>query len=63
MLEINPRISSSTSLRKAFGYNEAEMCIDYFLNNSKTVIEKTNIKKGAAQRYIEYYITYDSYNI
>ena len=63
LLEINPRISSSTSLRKAFGYNEAEMCIDYFLNNSKTVIEKTNIKKGAAQRYIEDYITYDSDNI
>ena len=35
----------------------------YFLNNSKTVIEKTNIKKGAAQRYIEDYITYDSDNI
>ena len=30
LLEINPRISSSTSIRTKFGYNEAEMCIDYY---------------------------------
>lgn len=29
MKEINPRISSSTSIRAAFGYNEAEMCVSY----------------------------------
>ena len=31
LLEINPRISSSTSIRTAFGYNEAEMCIEFFV--------------------------------
>jgi hypothetical protein len=30
-LEISPRLSSSTSLREAFGTNDAEMCIEYFL--------------------------------
>lgn len=60
LLEINPRISSSTSLRRAFGYNEAKMCIEYFLENSVENIEKINIKKGCAQRYIEDYIVYDS---
>lgn len=32
LLEINPRISSATSIRAAFGYNEAVMSIDYFLS-------------------------------
>ena len=56
LLEINPRISSSTSLREYFGYNEAEMCIDFFVNKIKP---KTNIiKKGYAVRYIADCITY-----
>ena len=54
LLEINPRISSSTSLRTAFGYNEAEMCIDYFVNG---ILPQTGeIKKGTAIRYIADYI-------
>src|SRR5690606_26867367 len=32
LLEINPRISSTTSMRTAFGYNEAAMCVDYYLH-------------------------------
>lgn len=56
LLEINPRISSSTSLRTAFGYNEAEMCIDYFL--LKNVVSEPFIKKGSAERFIEDYVTY-----
>lgn len=50
VIEINPRFSSSTSLRAAFGFNEAEMCIRHFI--FKEVV-KPVIKKGFAQRYIE----------
>lgn len=60
LLEINPRISSSTSLRTAFGYNEAEMCIEFFLNNKIPAFRK--IRSGLAVRYIEDLIFYDSDN-
>lgn len=55
LLETNPRISSSTSLRTAFGYNEAEMCIDFFVNKKHPEIAK--IKKGTAVRYIADYVS------
>lgn len=58
LLEINPRISSSTSIKTAFGYNEARMCIDYFLNGKE--IKQPKIRTGKAIRYIEDYILYDS---
>lgn len=61
LLEINPRISSSTSIRKAFGYNESKMCVDYFLNGQE--ILQPEIKKGKSMRYIEDFIFYDSNNI
>lgn len=61
LLEINPRISSSTSIRAAFGYNEAEMCIDYFLEGKE--INQPVIRFGKAIRYVEDYILYDSNNI
>lgn len=35
LLEINPRISSSTSIRSAFGYNESIMSVDFFLIKKK----------------------------
>ncbi|MCP4673159.1 MAG: ATP-grasp domain-containing protein [Desulfobacula sp.] len=54
LLEINPRISSSTSMRTAFGYNEAEMCINYFLNR-KTPINP-HIVKGKVFRYSKDYV-------
>lgn len=64
LLEINPRISSSTSIRRLLGYNEAKMCIEYFLENSTKYINGVTIKKGSVQRYIEDYILYeDSDNI
>ena len=50
LLEINPRISSTTSLRTAFGYNEAEMCLDYYLHGLK--ITQPVIKKGFAARAV-----------
>ena len=61
LLEINPRISSSTSIRNAFGYNEAKMCVEYFLE--RKTIEQPEIKMGKAIRYIEDFILYDSDNI
>ena len=56
LLEINPRISSSTSLRVAFGYNEAEMCIDYFLKRENII--QPEIIPGSASRYIADWISY-----
>lgn len=50
LLEVNPRISSSTSIRTLFGYNEAEMCVQYFLNNK---ILQPVVKYGRAVRYID----------
>lgn len=50
LLEINPRISSSTSIREAFGYNEAEMCIRFWVEREK--VEDCKLKEGRAIRYI-----------
>lgn len=61
LLEINPRISSSTSLKTAFGYNECKWTLEYFLNNKE--VSQPKIKKGKAIRYTEDYIIYDSNNI
>lgn len=58
LLEINPRISSSTSLRTAFGFNESEMCVDYFLNNIRPDVD--HIRKGKATRFIEDWVQHDS---
>lgn len=57
LLEINPRISSSTSIRMRFGYNESLMALEYFLEGKKP--EQPLIKKGKAVRYIEDLIIYD----
>lgn len=54
LLETNPRISSSTSLRTAFGYNEAEMCIQYFIEHIRP--KDVTIRKGTAVRYIADYV-------
>lgn len=58
LLEINPRLSSSTSLRAAFGYNEAEMCVEYYLEGIRPA--ERIIRPGRAVRYIEDLVTYDS---
>lgn len=57
LLEINPRISSTTSMRAAFGYSEPQMCIDFYLNNKAP--KQPQIKGGFAARYIEDHIIYD----
>ena len=50
LLEINARVSSSTSMRELFGVNEAEMCIDHYLMNTKP--ETKQQKYGTIMRYI-----------
>lgn len=50
LLEINPRISSSCSIRCAAGFNEADMCLKYYLLHEPIVPqEKRPIK---AVRYV-----------
>lgn len=58
LLEINPRISSSTSIKTAFNYNESIMSIKYFLENKE--VSQPKIRIGKAIRYIEDYVIYDS---
>jgi len=56
LLEINPRISSSTSLRTAFGFNEAEMCVEYYLEG--VIPPARTLRAGSAARFIEDWVTY-----
>lgn len=60
LLEINPRISSTSSMRTAFGYNEGLMCLDYYLEGK--LPSQPKIKAGHAIRYIKDYVTYDRDN-
>lgn len=63
LLEINPRISSSTSIRASLGYNESQMGVDYFLNGKiPEKVDKESIKNCKAVRYVEEYIFDDSFN-
>jgi len=57
LLEINPRISSSTSIRRAFGYNESEMAVNYYLE--KKIPQQPAIRRGKAVRYTEDLIFYE----
>ncbi|MEK7866794.1 MAG: ATP-grasp domain-containing protein [Planctomycetota bacterium] len=51
LLEINPRISSTCSIRTAIGYNEPEMCVRYFLLGEACGVAPKRALK--AVRYIE----------
>jgi len=57
LLEINPRVSSSTSIRAAFGYNESAMAVNYFLENRQP--SQPAILRGRAVRYVEEKIFYE----
>ncbi len=61
LLEINPRISSATSMRTAFGYNESAMSVDFFLRNITP--NQPLLKRGFSVRYVEDLVFYDSPNI
>ncbi len=54
LLEINPRISSATSIRAAFGYNEPRMAVDFFMQGLRPPAPETG--RGVAVRYMEDYI-------
>jgi carbamoyl-phosphate synthase large subunit len=57
LLEINPRISSATSIRANLGYNESIMSVDYFLNNQvPKKLDKSKILNKRAIRYTEDFI-------
>jgi carbamoyl-phosphate synthase large subunit len=58
LLEINPRISSCTSIRSAFGYNESAMAVDFLLGGRAPV--QPPILRGKAVRYIDDHIFYDN---
>lgn len=60
LLEINPRVSSSTSIREMFGYNECLLAIEYAMEGK--VFNEPIIRKGRASRYIEDVVEYDSDN-
>jgi carbamoyl-phosphate synthase large subunit len=54
LLEINPRISSATSIREKLGYNESKMSIDYFFNNNLPLkIDRNKILNKRVIRYTE----------
>lgn len=57
LLEVNPRFSSSNSLRTGFGYNEAQMALEYFVLNR--LPQPPEIRHGIGWRYSEDYIVYD----
>nr|WP_283832714.1 ATP-grasp domain-containing protein [Bradyrhizobium diazoefficiens] len=57
LLEINPRISSATSIRAAFGYNEALMAVELALENRMPA--QPNIGRGRAVRYTEDFVFHD----
>jgi carbamoyl-phosphate synthase large subunit len=56
LLEINPRVSSSTSIRTAFGYNECAMAVEYYLEGKTP--QQPVIRLGRAVRYMEDLIFY-----
>lgn len=58
LLEINPRVSSATSIRTLFGYNESSMSVSYFLDQQTPEVPKT--KKGYAIRYTEDMVFYEN---
>lgn len=57
LLEINPRISSSTSMRALLGYNECDMGVRFALWDE--IPSNITIKKGKVIRYIEEIAVYD----
>jgi carbamoyl-phosphate synthase large subunit len=57
LLEINPRISSATSIRASLGYNESIMSVNYFLDSQiPQKMDKSKIINKRAIRYVEDYI-------
>ena len=51
LLEINPRISAATAIRAGFGFNEAQLCVDFYLAGNPRP-KPTMLRRGRCQRYI-----------
>ena len=58
LLEVNPRISSATSIRSSFGYNESMMAVEFWLENK--IPAQPDVQKGRAVRYVEDFIFYEN---
>jgi carbamoyl-phosphate synthase large subunit len=56
LLEVNPRVSSSHSLRTAFGINDIDLCLQYYIDGVKP--RATVVRAGRAIRYIRDHVTY-----
>ena len=52
VFEINPRFSTTNSVRAATGYNEVELLVDHFITGKKKYI--TNYKNLTAMAYLNY---------
>lgn len=61
LLEINPRFSSSNSLRTAFGFNEAEMAIELHLLGQTPA--EPRISAGKAWRYTEDFVIHAGHSV
>ena len=62
LLEVNARISASTSIRYKLGINEPDMCIEYYLLNK--IPDKRIFRKASAIRYLKDLVEYhDSKNL
>lgn len=57
LLEINPRISSAASLRAAFGYNDAQHALKYYVHGEMPA--QPQIRGGHAIRFIEDYVEFN----
>lgn len=57
VLEVNARVSSATSIREGFGFNEAEMCVEWFIKGNRPPTPR--LRSGSALRYLADAIVYD----
>ena len=57
VLEVNPRVSSATSIREAFGFNEAALCVEWFLRGRRPA--PPVLRQGSVLRYIADSVVYD----
>lgn len=57
LLEVNPRLSSSSSLRTLFGFNEVAMAVDFYVHARRP--PTPTIRRGRAWRYLADHVSYD----
>lgn len=57
LMDLNPRFSSTASLKTLFGYNEARMCIQHLCNQESLTMPK--VRSGKAWRYYADYVIFE----